>query len=370
MRALALALFCLSVNAQPDAVEELLKQAIGRHQAGEIEKAIPLYQKYLAARPDSFLALSNLGAAYARVARFEDAIAQYRRALKVQPGNAQVQLNLGLAFYKTGQTAQAASTLEDVLRSASGQLQPMLLLADCWLAMGRNKDVVQLLTPHSAQRPDDLAIVYLLGMALVRDNQIERGQLLIDRILRNGDSAEARLLLGTAKLNASDYPAALIDLSKAVELNPKLPDVFAYYAQALLGTGDGAGASAAFRKALAANPNDFTANMELAALLKQDDKLDEASALLQRALKVRPGDIRARYQIASIHLRQSKTEEARRALEAIVNEAPAFTEAHVTLATVYYRLKRKQDGDRERAIVEKLTAEAQKKQQQGLNVKQ
>jgi hypothetical protein len=34
----------------------------------------------------------------------------------------------------------------------------------------------------------------------------------------------------------------------------------------------------------------------------------------------------------------------------------------VTLATIYYRLKRKEDGDRERAIVQKLNAEQQAKE--------
>jgi hypothetical protein len=34
----------------------------------------------------------------------------------------------------------------------------------------------------------------------------------------------------------------------------------------------------------------------------------------------------------------------------------------VLLATTYYRLKRKEDGDRERALIDKLTAENQAKQ--------
>jgi Tfp pilus assembly protein PilF len=68
-------------------------------------------------------------------------------------------------------------------------------------------------------------------------------------------------------------------------------------------------------------------------------------------------------------MQQGRPDAARRQLEQLVKEAPAFTAAHVTLATVYYRLKRKTDGDRERAIVEKLTAETQVKQQQGVNVK-
>jgi len=48
---------------------------------------------------------------------------------------------------------------------------------------------------------------------------------------------------------------------------------------------------------------------------------------------------------------------ATRLLEAIVAEAPAFLEAHVALATAYYRQQRKADGDRERAVVERLTEE-------------
>jgi hypothetical protein len=49
-------------------------------------------------------------------------------------------------------------------------------------------------------------------------------------------------------------------------------------------------------------------------------------------------------------------------MEQLVKESPEFTEAHVTLATIYYRLKRKGDGDRERAIVQRLITEKQAKE--------
>ena len=370
---LAAALFLLGrasgANAQPDATEEILKQAIAQHQAGKIAEAIDAYEKYLAQRPESPLALANLGAAYARVGRYQEAIVQYRHALKIQPESPSTELNLGLAFYKTGQAEAAAATFEKVHRAAPRELQPILLLADCRLAMGENKKVIDLLTPVAEQRPDDLAVAYMLGTALVRDDQPVRGQPIIDRILRHGNSAETWLLLGTAKLNAGDFPAALVDLKKAVDLNPNLPDVWAYYGQALLRTGDPSTATEAYRKALAANPYDFAANLQMAVLLKEDEKIADAIECLRRAQQVRPSDIRVRYQFASIDLHDGKLDSARGGLESLVKEVPAYTEAHVTLATVYYRLKRKEDGDRERAIVQKLNAEAQQKQQQGVNVK-
>ena len=103
-------------------------------------------------------------------------------------------------------------------------------------------------------------------------------------------------------------------------------------------------------------------------LAKNDENFDEAQKYLKKSLSVRPGDIGVRYQLASIAFGLGQVEEARAELEKMVKEAPNFTEAHVTLATVYYRLRRKEDGDRERAIIAKLNAEAQEKQP-GVHVK-
>ena len=358
------------VFGQPGNPDALLKKAIGEHQSGEIGAAIADYRKYLVSHPNSILACANLGAAYAKEARYSDAIAQYRQALKLQPGNAPIQMNLALSYYKTGQIEQAVEQLEQVHRAAPEEQQPLLLLADCWLTLGENKKVAALLETEAARRPNDLAIAYTLGTAFIRDGRMTEGQLVIDRILRNGDSAEARLLLGTAKLTAKDYPAALADLKKAVELNPNLPDANTYLGQALLGTGDSGAAADAFRKSLEANQNDFNANLFLAVLLKDDDKFDEAETLLKRALRVRPRDPLVRYQLATLSLkRESGLVAAQKELETITKEVPAFTEAHVALATIYYREKRKEDGDRERATVQRLNRETQLKQQQGINVK-
>jgi Tfp pilus assembly protein PilF len=59
---------------------------------------------------------------------------------------------------------------------------------------------------------------------------------------------------------------------------------------------------------------------------------------------------------------KGETESALAHLEAIVKEAPKFIEAHVSLATVYYRLKRREDAERERAIIDELNREIQAKQ--------
>jgi Tfp pilus assembly protein PilF len=71
--------------------------------------------------------------------------------------------------------------------------------------------------------------------------------------------------------------------------------------------------------------------------------------------------LRARFQVASVSLDSGNLEAARVELVRIIAQAPRFVEAHIALATTYYRLKRKIDGDREKALARKLTADQEEK---------
>ncbi len=356
-----IAIFWLAcaARAQQSAADQVLRHAIELHQAGDMEGAIREYRAYLKQSPNSVMARSNLGAALSRAGHYEEAIAEYKQALDKEPGNLPIRVNLALAYYKASQISSAAEYLAMAVAQQPSNRQAVFLLADCDLRLGENKKVIELLTPLEKESPDDKALIYLLGTALIRDEQTRRGQLLVDRILRDGDSAEARLLLGTTKMNAREFADALVDLQKAAELNPQLPDVFSYYGLALLATGDMAGAANAFRKELESNPNDFVGNLQLGVLFKQDERYDEARRSLDRALRVRPGDPGVRYQLATLDLLAGNLQQACSKLEQLTRESPRFVEAHVSLATVYYRLKRKTDGDKERALVLQLNAETQ-----------
>jgi tetratricopeptide (TPR) repeat protein len=228
--------------------------------------------------------------------------------------------------------------------------------------MGQDKDVIRVLRPAQQKHPDDLAIAYLLGTAYIRDKQIEPGQVLVDRILRNGDSAEALLMMGSAKMNVADFAGARDEFAKAVALNPDLPQVHVLYAQALQLTGDSDQSLKQFKAELAVDPFNFESNLQIGAMLRQEQNYDEAIQYFARALKTRPGNPAVRYQLAVTALDQGKADDARRELESLVKESPQFTEAHVSLSIAYYRLKRPADGNREREIVQKLTAEAQAKE--------
>jgi Flp pilus assembly protein TadD len=343
-------------NSGTDAI---LHHAIQLHQAGDFAGAISEYRNYLRQTPDDVSAHSNLGAALAHEGHFEDAIAQYTEALALQPNNPQIRLNLALAYYKSADFPKASVELERVVAADASQRQPLLLLADCYLRIGDNHKVVGLLSPHEQDLADDKALEYILGTALIRDNQVARGQTLIDRIVRDGESAEGHLLMGEARMSQKDFAGAIEEFKRASQLNSRLPDLYGVYGVALAATGDLPDAESAFRKELDSNPNDYTANSQLGALLESDEDFPESRQCFERALRARPGDATTRYRLAALDLREGNTEPARMVLENLVRENPRFISAHISLATAYYKLKRKADGNRQRALVVQLNAEKQ-----------
>jgi tetratricopeptide (TPR) repeat protein len=343
-----------------DDPERIYARAVQAHQSGDVEGAIREYQAYLALRPERVDARSNLGAALARLGRYAEAIEQYKRALALDGRNQDIRFNLALAYYKTAKILSASKELEAVVAAQPENRNALLLLADCNLRLGEFKKVIELLTP--IESADNRAVDYMLGLALINDKQLDKGQERIERIMRDGDSAEAHVMMGTTYLTLTEYEKALKEFKRAVELNPQLPSVNSFYGQTLTRMGATEEAMAAFRRELEINPNDFESCLQMGILLKQDQKLEEARDYFRRALTVRPSEPNSRFYLASIDVAQGKLNEALPALEQLVKDAADFVEAHVMLATVYYRMRRKADGDREQAIVNKLNAERQAKQ--------
>jgi tetratricopeptide (TPR) repeat protein len=349
-------------QGQSNEAQRILARAVQMHQTGDYEGAIREYKNFLIIYPNVLEVRSNLGAVYARLGRYQEALEEYKQALKLdKSNNPSLRFNLALGYYKLGMFNEAAEEFMKVVAADATNKNAALLVGDSYLNSGEFKKAIDFLTPLEAKFGDDRTFSYLLGSALMNDRQIEKGQILIDRILREGDSAEARLMMGVGRLRVRDFPGALEELQKALALNPKLPLAYSFYGQALLGSGNREGALKAFQTELESNPNDWESNLYMGILLKDDQKFEEALKYFQKALSLRPRELNVGYFIANINISLGKIPEAQKLLEEVVKEAPSFVEAHVLLATVYYRLKRKEDGDRERAIIQKLNAENQAK---------
>lgn len=349
-----------AVSAPADDLRALFADAVRRHQSGDLAGAAEVYQRFLERQPRNVEALSNLGAALAAQGLYDAAVARYREALAFDGARTAVRLNLAVALQKAGRIAEAVPELQAVVAAEPGRRNAVVLLAEAHARLGEYGRAAELLAPLFEQAPDDRAVAYLFGLSLIQARQADRGKLVLDRVLRDGASAETHLLLGAIKLTAGEYAAARDDLQRGAELNRSLPMVHGLLGRALMNVGEQQAAAAAFRRELAGNPNDFDANLLLGVLLRQDKLLGEAQTRFEKAASLRPRDVAAAYQLGAVRLERGDIEGARGMLEEVVALAPDFLEAHVSLSLAYYRLKRKADGDRHHAIV----LELQKKQQE------
>lgn len=342
------------MQAQASSPEDALRQAMQKQRAGDLEGAVPGFRQFLASHPKEVAVRSNLGVMLAHLGRYDEAIVEYKQAADLDPNNGGILLNLGLAFYKSGRISEAVPAFSHARNLAPENPQTSLLLADCYLRMGQNKNVIELLQPVEQRNSSDLAIAYLMGMALLRDGQVQQGQTRVDKILRNGDSAEARFLLGTQMFAAGDFPAAVKQFAAATDLNPSLPDLQASYGRALLNTGDPDAAAAAFGKELTTDPNHFEANLYLAQILSARQKWDEAEPLVQRALAVRPTSLEVQLLTADVQIGEGHTQQAQQTLGHTEKAWPQSPAVHQRLIQIYQRVHATAAEQREKRLLAKL----------------
>jgi tetratricopeptide (TPR) repeat protein len=346
----------LLAQAQTAAPEQLFRDAVAAQQRGDDATAIRKYQELLKLRPDVMEVRANLGAALARAGRLDEAIEQYRAALAKNPQNSALHMNLALAYYKKHQCAEAVPELEPLHNLAPADVRVATLLGDCYVQTGRDDKAIAILGPLSAAHPEDLGIAWLLGSALIRNGQRREGLALVDRVAKEGNSAEAYLLAGQTTLKLNEFERARDDAEAALRLNAKLPGAMTLKGMVLPYLGDNQAAIATLRMALAANPDDFDAHMNLGAVLHTERQLPEARDHLERALQLQPDSVMARYEMARLERTEGRIEASTADFEKVVKLEPNWSQPRLELSALYYRLGRQADGAREKAAYDRLTA--------------
>lgn len=285
---ISLAFLAVALCASAQDAAGLAAKALQLQSSGDYAAAADAYRELLKLDPNQVATHVNLGVVLAKTGHYDEALAEYAAADKLLPGDPRIALNIALAYEKSGRVQAAAERFDSLHAANPENLQVTMLLADCNLQLGNDKRVIALLEPLHAQAPGDLGVVYMLGMALLRDHQTDAGQKLLDQILRNGDSAESRFLLGVRMFEAQDYPAAVKQFERAAALNPSLPGLQAFYGTSLLDTGDPDAAIAAFDKELQTDPNSYAAHIGLAQIFEARHQVSDATAHFQKAQLLRP----------------------------------------------------------------------------------
>lgn len=207
------------------------------------------------------------GLAQARMGDERTAITHFRQALKLAPGNRDVQNNLVQALISTGQNARALSLLEKL----------------------RDK------------RPDTAHVLFLTGMARMRDGDYPGALADLDAALGHDPHHAAALnLRGVVRVELRDEARALEDYRASLEIEPNAPDTLSNTSLLLARMDLTEEALAASERALAINPRHFLALEGYAILLNQVGRRDEAIAAYERMLELAPNHAESLFELARL----------------------------------------------------------------------
>ena len=153
-----------------------------------------------------------------------------------------------------------------------------------------------------------------LGLLLARQGKLDdaRSELKTATSLDAGDAgtaAKARAWRALAQIDRSEDPAeASNDLLQALKLSPETPEDTLLAADLAEKSGQYESAEAAYRRLLAHDPANPTANAGLAHLLIVRKQFPEAETLLRTALEKSPDDPALSAQLATVLAAQDKAE--------------------------------------------------------------
>ena len=185
-------------------------------------------------------------------------------------------------------------------------------LADAWISRGRPREAIPLYQEAVRRKPDSLAGLLGVGRALETSGQPTEAVEAFRRATRTapGDATSWREL-GQIYVKQGKQAVAMAALEKSLQLDREAPE--AHYALGLAWSqsgGDPGRAEASFREAIRLAPYYPEAHMNLAILLFQGQRIDEAEYHFERALRYRPNYALAHLNYALMLQKLNRTSEA------------------------------------------------------------
>lgn len=179
-----------------------------------------------------------------------------------------------------------------------------------------------------------------------------------ERAVKLDDSlAEAHLSLGVA-LSEKNYPQALREIERTLELNPNHAQAHNVYSVMILGTGDFKKAATHAMKARDLDPLSVSIKTNLGMILFCDHRYGEAEAQLRKALELEANLPRARYFLGAVLGMQRRDEEAIAELKKAIELSKGGLVPTCSLAYVYAVAGRHAEAQE---ILARLLAESESK---------
>lgn len=277
------------VAAEPDNAAAMTNLGMALCQAQQAKDAVPILQRAITLDPRNVTALENLAAAYVQLNQFDDAIRELQAAIKLAPNESQLHYDLGLAFKWQDNATAAIPELETAERLNPNAPEAPYLLGILYLQEGRYSDAQREMTLALKLRPNDSDGWATLGSVYENLNMLPQADSALHEAIReNPSQPDAYLTLASVLMKENEPEQARLERKKAAALmlahmNFQRAEVSTHEGDALLHSGDVAGAIQQFNDAVSFDPNYANAHLGLANALDRQGKAIEAAEERKKA---------------------------------------------------------------------------------------
>jgi tetratricopeptide (TPR) repeat protein len=310
---------------------------------------------------------NDLGVMRAKDSKFAEAAELFKQACAWNPSLPGLDRNWGFAAYRAELYPDAIPPLERQLAAHSDDAFVRQILGLSYFVQDNYAKAAEVLHPFLNNPPDDPALLFAWGTALVRTRQSADAAKIFQHLLQQNDTNPGvHYLLGQAYAQHQDYPNALRELQSAVRLDPKLLEAHYYTGLVYLHQSDFENAAQEFRAELALRPGDPVTTYHLAFTLLSLGQSEQAAALLRDVVKTKPDYELAHFELGRALLQQGDIDGAIASLETAKKLQPDRDITYFQLSQAYRRAGRTQDAQQALATYQKMIEQSRQKKRQSL----
>ena len=293
------ALWSDSVKKSPNKARPHNNLGLALADMGRQDEAIEQYYEALKINPVYHKAFNNLGNLYEKEGRYEEAISVYENVLERKPTYVSANYNIANIYMKIGDFKKAENHYVTALIFKPDHVKSIANLAVLMMKQGRSEEAVSLGHRALKLEPYDAEIMTNLGGALIMRGEIENAIYYLEKALKiSPDIKEAKINLTSARDTLSNTKSVPQIRSKNDE---ERYSHFMRRGADYLNLGAYEAAVDEFRSALSLRPDDYQALNNLSISYIKQHEYYNALISLKKLLLVEPENASANYNIACMY---------------------------------------------------------------------
>jgi tetratricopeptide (TPR) repeat protein len=307
--------------------------------SGELQRAIAMLTRAVAAGPPDLETDFILGRAYMSTGDFAKATDVFNRLVKYQPESARFYALLGAAYRSSGRIMESLKVLEQCNAANPGSVVLQVNLAQTYFDLGWY-DKAELILRNALQKnPDVTDLSVDLGVLCWFVGKHREAGEYFEKASRMGANVQSAINNEANILVLSGNTGKAIDLyKKADRIGGRNETVLSNLANAYLGKNRLDDAAACFDDVLALSPDRLDVLEKCATIAEKRGREEDAINFLRKILDLSPHNKDALARMAGIMMKRNQFKGAIEPIEAYLNDFPLDKQFLVLCAELYRRM--------------------------------